>query len=46
MKLEKFIDCSDKAMYIAKKEGRDRVVCYKEQYQDVSGKERNINEKY
>ena len=45
-KLEKFIDFSDKAMYIAKKKGRDRVVCYKEQYQDVSGKERNMNEKY
>ena len=45
-KLEKFIDFSDKAMYIAKKEGRDRVICYKEHYQDVSGKERNMNEKY
>ena len=36
----------NKMGYIAKKEGRDRVVCYKEQYQDVSGKERNRNEKY
>ncbi|MDD3140351.1 MAG: GGDEF domain-containing protein [Lachnospiraceae bacterium] len=39
MKLEKFIDFSDKAMYIAKKEGRDRVICYKESYQTENGKE-------
>lgn len=40
MKLEKFIDYSDKAMYIAKKEGRDRVIFYKESDQ----MERGMNE--